>query len=154
LLDRRQKVLEESKAAQQAGAALEGDDWPEFGDSKKKPKPKPTSLDYWQLGNKCARLRKDAMVAEATCEDLATPVWRRLESHCWAIKKNMKELFDDDCKPSREQADYILKTNLDNKFAIFDNAVWKDTSSSICLEEKHDCIGARMQLKAANHSGK
>jgi hypothetical protein len=122
----RQKFLEESKAAQQAGAALEGDGWPEFGDSKKKPKPKPKSLDYWELGNKYARLRKDDMVAEATCEGLAA-VWRRLESHGWAIIKNMKELFDDDCKPSREQADYILKTNLVNKFATFDNAVWKDT---------------------------
>ncbi len=83
---------------------------------------------------------------------------------CWNTLERLPELvypptvgqnlFTADCQPSQEQADYILKTNLDNKFVIFDNAVWSDTSSSISLEQKFDRIGARMQLKAANHSGK
>jgi hypothetical protein len=149
----RQKELAKAQAEVKGATTTDGEDWPEIGDGRRKPKAKPTSLDYWQLGNKCARLRKDGMVADAICEDLPA-VWCRLQSHGWAIKKNMKNLFTADCQPSQEQADYILKTNLDNKFVIFDNAVWSDTSSSISLEEKTERIGARMQLKAANHSGK
>jgi hypothetical protein len=149
----RKKVLAEREAAEARAAALDSDDCPEVADGRRKPKAKPTSLDYWQLGNKCARQRKDGMVADAICEDLPA-VWRRLQSHGWAIKKKMKDLFTNDCQPSKEQADYILKTNLDNKFGIFDNAVWSDTSSSISLEQKFDRVGARMQLKASNHSGK
>ena len=149
----RKKVLAETEAAEARAAALDSDDCPEVADGQRKPKAKPTSLDYWQLGNKCARKRKDGMVADAICEDLPA-VWRRLQSHGWAIKKKMKDLFTNDCQPSKEQADYILKTNLDNKFGIFDNAVWSDTSSSISLEQKFDRLGARMQLKASNHSGK
>ncbi len=150
----RQKVLAKTHAEEAGAAATDAEDWPEFREGRRKPKAKPTSLDYWQLGNKCARLRKDGMVTDAICDDLPA-VWCRLQSHGWAIKKNMKQLFTADCQPSKEQADYILKTNLDNKFVIFDNAVWSDTSSSISLEQKLlDRIGARMQLKAANHSGK
>ena len=149
----RQKELAKALAEVKGATTTDGEDWPEIGDGRRKPKAKPTSLDYWQLGNKCARLRKDGMVADAICEDLPA-VWCRLQSHGWAIKKNMKNLFTADCQPSQEQADYILKTNLDNKYVIFDNAVWSDTSSSISLEQKYDRIGARMQLKAANHSGK
>jgi hypothetical protein len=114
----RQKILAETQAAEARAAALDAEDWPQFGDGNRKPKAKPTSLDNWQLGNKCARLRKDGMVADAICEDLPA-VWSRLQSHGWAIKKKMKELFTEDCQPSKEQADYILKTNLDNKFCIF-----------------------------------
>jgi hypothetical protein len=75
----RQKVLTETQAAEARAAALDPEDWPEFGDGRRKPKAKPTSLDYWQLGNKCARLRKDRMVAEAICDDLLA-VWTRLQS--------------------------------------------------------------------------
>jgi hypothetical protein len=149
----RQKVLTETQAAEARAASLDPENWPDFGDGRRKPKAKPTSLDYWQLGNKCARLRKERLVADAICDDLPA-VWTRLQSHGWAIKKQMKTMFTQDCVPSKEQADYILKTTRDNKFGIFDNAVWSDTSSSISLEQRFDRLGARMQLKASNHSGK
>ncbi len=82
----RKKVLAETEVADARAAALDPDDCPELADGQRKPNAKPTSLDYWQLGNKCARMRKDGMMADAICEDLAA-VWRRLQSHGWAIKK-------------------------------------------------------------------
>ncbi len=68
---------------------------------------------------------------------------------------NMTSLFPEGCRPSKEQADYILNTNEDNKVVIFKGAVYSDTSSVIHLETKKDKMGGRCryQLKQAGHSG-
>jgi len=58
----RQKELAKAQAEVKGATATDGEDWPELAEGRKKPKAKPTSLDYWQIGNKCARLRKDGMV--------------------------------------------------------------------------------------------
>jgi hypothetical protein len=78
-------------------------------------------LDYWQLGNKVARERGPGYVTAATMKTLPE-VRRRMQTHGWAVMDNMCELFDASCKPSKEQSEYILKTNEDNKQVIFDNA--------------------------------
>ena len=110
-------------------------------------------MDYWQLDNKAARERGPGLVTAATMKILPE-VRRRLQTHGWAVLDNICELFDETCKPSKEQCEYILKTNEDNKQVIFENAIWSDITSSIGLETKSERVGARMMLKQAGHSGK
>ncbi len=85
-------------------------------------------MDHWQLENKAARERGPGYVT-ATMKTLPE-VRRRMQTHGWAVMDNMCELFDASCKPSKEQSEYILKTNEDNKQVIFDNAIWSDTTLS------------------------
>ena len=112
----------------------------QFDGPTKRKKAKPTRLDYWQLGYKAVRERGPGLVAAAT--------------HGWAVLDNMCELFDETCKPCKEQCEYIIRTNEDNKQVIFENAIWSDVTSSIGLDVKSDRVGARMMLKPAGHSGK
>jgi hypothetical protein len=54
------------------------------------------------------------------------------------------------------QAEYILQTNEENKYVIFENAVLHDNSAIIIdLDTKRDKLGgrARMQLKPSGHTG-
>ena len=120
----------------------------------KRTKAKSTRLDNWQLGNKAARERKDEYIKAATVDSLPE-VRIRLKNHGCAIMNNMASLFDNNSKPTKEQSDYILNTNEDNKNVIFEGAVLHDNSSVISLETKKDKLGgrARFQLKAAGHSG-
>jgi hypothetical protein len=53
----------------------------------------------------------------------------------------MTSLFDNNCRPTKEQSDYILNTNEDNKHVIFEGAVLHDNSSVIDLETKKDKLG-------------
>ncbi len=110
-------------------------------------------MDYWQLGNKAARERGHGYVTAATMKTLPE-VRQRMMTHGWAVMDNMCDLFDLNCKPSKEQCEYILKTNEDNKQVIFENTVWADTTSSIGLETKSERAGGRMILKQAGHSVK
>ena len=59
---------------------------------------------------------------------------------------NMSSLFDNNCKPTQEQSDYILNTNDDNKNVIFEGAVLHDNSSVISLETKKDKLGGACSL--------
>jgi hypothetical protein len=49
----RQKELAKAQAEGEGAAATDAEDWPEIAEGRRKPKAKPTSLDYWQLGNNC-----------------------------------------------------------------------------------------------------
>jgi hypothetical protein len=117
-------------------------------------KTKMTRLDNWQLGNKAARERKDSYLAGATCESL-DEVRIRLKSHARAVMNNMTDLFSESCRPTQEQADYILQTNEDNKVVIFEGALFSDLSSYVNLDMKKDKLGGRCryQLKLGGHSG-
>lgn len=117
-------------------------------------KHKYTRLDTWQLGNKAARERKDEQLKGATVPTL-TDARLQLMAQGWAIMDDWPSLCDDTCRPTQEQADYILQTNEDNKHVIFENAVLHDFSSVIGLDTKRDKLGgrARMQLKPTGHSG-
>ena len=144
----KKKTAEMAQSAENTGFNLD-----EMGFLKRS-KPKSTRLDNWQLGNKAARERKDEYIKAATVESLPD-VRVRLQNHGWAIMDNMASLFDNNCKPTKEQSDYILNTNDDNKNVIFEGAVLHDNSSVISLETKKDKLGgrARFQLKPAGHSG-
>ena len=102
--ERKRLKEEKQKAAEDLSSvnALAADDWPEFDGPTKRKKAKPTRLDYWQLGNKAARERGPGLVTAATMKTLPE-VWRRLQTHGWAVLNNMCELFDETCKPSKEQ---------------------------------------------------
>ena len=126
----------------------------EFGLRISGRKTKMTRLDNWQLGNKAARERKDSYLAGATCESL-DEVRIRLKSHAWAVMNNMTDLFSESCRPTQEQADYILQTNEDNKVVIVEGALFSDASSWVNLDMKKDKLGGRCryQLKLGGHSG-
>ena len=142
--------MEKKKAAEMAkfaeDTAFNLDD---FG-IMKRTKKKATRLDYWQLGNKAARERKDEYIKAATV-DTWLEARVRLQKHGWAIMNNMASLFDAGCKPTQEQCNYILQTNDDNKNVIFEGAVLHDNSSAVNLETKKKKLGgrARFQLKSA-----
>jgi hypothetical protein len=117
-------------------------------------KSKYTRLDIWQLGNKAARERKDEQIKVATVPSL-TDARLHLMGQGWAIMDDWASLCDDTCKPCLEQAEYILQTNEDNKYVIFENAVLHDNSAVIDLDTKREKLGgrARMQLKPSRHTG-
>jgi hypothetical protein len=121
------------------------------------PKPiktKYSRLDIWQLGNKAARERKDEQIKAATVPSLCD-ARVQLQGQGWAIMNDWPSLCEEDCKPSSEQAEYILLTNEENKAVIFEGAILHDTSSVIDLESRRDKLGgrARMQLKPSGHTG-
>jgi hypothetical protein len=145
----KKKVAEMAKFAEDTAYNLD-----DFG-IMKRTKAKSTQLDNWRLGNKAARERKDEYIKAATVESLPE-VRVRLKNHGWAIMNNMTSLFDNNyCRPTKEQSNYILNTNDDNKNVIFEGAVLHDNSSVINLETKKDKLRgrARFQLKSAGHSG-
>ena len=149
------KALRDKEALQERLARSSIDIFSDLdGYPAKRTKTKLTRLDHWQLGNKAARVRKSGYIAAATCASLEE-VRLMLQTQSWAVMNNMTSLFPEGCRPCKEQADYILNTNEDNKVVIFEGAVYSDTSSVIHLETKKDKQGGRCryQLKQAGHSG-
>jgi hypothetical protein len=144
-----------ARAKAKLAKAQAGDDnvWEDLLPSKPN-KSKYSRLDIWQLGHKAARERKDEQIKAATVGSL--PDARlHLMGQGWAVMDDWASLCDESCKPSLEQAEYILQTNEDNKYVIFENAVYHANSAVIDLDTRRDKLGgrARMQLKPSGHSG-
>jgi hypothetical protein len=111
-------------------------------------KTKYTRLDIWQLGNKAAREREDKQIQSVTVPSLSD-ARLQLQGQGWAIMNDWLFLYDEACKPSSEQADYILLTNEDNKAVIFEGAILHDSSSVIDLESRRDKLGGRAHATQA-----
>jgi hypothetical protein len=144
-----QKVAKELRAKEKSASKLDTapeNMYDEFGLLISRRKSKQTRLDNWQLGNKAARERKESYISGATCETL-DEVRMRLKSHAWAVMNNMTALFPESCRPTKEQADYILQTNEDNKNVIFEGAQFCDTSSFVNNETKKDKLGGRCRYQ-------
>ena len=111
-------------------------------------------LDKWQLGNRYARQERQKWLKLITVDSLAE-VLPCIQKYGICIVNQMQNFFHADCKPDKQQRDYILSVPEADTLSLFEGAIYTDTLGYTALHWPNDSkVGKRVQLKAAGHSGK
>ncbi len=101
-------------------------------------------FDKWQLGNRYARQERQKWLKLITVDSLAE-VLPCLQKYGICIVNQMQNFFHADCKPDKQQRDYIVSVPEADTLSLFEGAIYTDTLGYTALHWPNDSkVGKRV----------